>query len=908
MQGTVGNNDAATAAGTGVGEWDARVSLVEAMAEKDINVDINDVIIDGKLHRIYVEGDDKGTKNGFYTAFFDETPAGNFGCNKRYGYDVKHPWSMKVKRAPMSAEEKRAYREKMDADRARRAAEESARDAAAAALANRIWDAATHVEGDDHPYLKRKGIQSYGLRVGTWEKVDQNTGEVSIISKNALLIPIWAPGKKIHSLQAILPDAKKLGRDKDYLSGANKHGHYFSIGKPIEHEGKQVILLVEGYATGASLHAATGHAVIVAFDAPNLLPVAELMRHNFPDATIVVAGDNDQWTLRPVKNPGLMRANEVRDAVDALVAMPQFDAALGVANATGKIKGPNDFNDLARLEGDDAVRAVIANTLIPPAVAEHDALAGALQVEDEELIDFAADGAMGSNDDEKLADVFVLSVKNMVPATLAVDLPQEILEQHAVTPITPRVTREMKEHAVAGLPGADARDGMFGCPLTEVGNAERLFGFHGNNLRYCPDTKAWLHWENGCWLWDLDGSKLRQLAADLSLSIYDEGRNYLHQAEHFIKWARKSGEKRTIESATKLLADRHELRIPLAHIDGDKFVMGIDDGRQVVDLRTGRVRLAQQSDMITKSAGVRGVGDESKAVRWKKFLDEVFLGDQQMIDWLQRFLGYSLTGSTREQFFMFGFGGGSNGKGVLASVMREVWADYYRTISSDTLMEQRRSSGAATPELAKLVGARLIISGETERGCALSEALVKLVTGEEEISCRHLYGPEFEYLPQFKLFMAGNYKPTIRGTDNGIWRRVRLVPFNRKFEEHEMDKGLGAKLIEEREHIFAWILAGCLKWQERGLCDRPGAVERATREYRAKEDVIGEWLCEICSFGPDNTTGARDLFSKYQVWALANGYRPMSEKNFRENMLERDGITVTRRAAGNQYKGIAVLF
>jgi P4 family phage/plasmid primase-like protien len=477
-----------------------------------------------------------------------------------------------------------------------------------------------------------------------------------------------------------------------------------------------------------------------------------------------------------------------------------------------------------------------------------------------------------------------------------------------LTSVTPIVAREKKVRDVTGLPGADARDGMFGCPLTEVGNAERLFGFHGDDLRYCPDTKAWLHWENGCWSWDRDGSKLRQLAADLSLSIYDEGRNYLHQAEHFIKWARKSGEKRTIESATKLLADRHELRVPLAHIDNDNFLMGIDNGRQVVDLRTGLVRLAQQSDMITKSAGVCAVGDESKAVRWKAFLEEVFLGDHQMIEWLHRFLGYSLTGSTSEQIFMFGFGGGSNGKGVLASVMREVWGDYYRTISSDTLMEQRRASGAATPELADLVGARLIISGETERGCALSEALVKLMTGEEEIPCRQLYGEKFQYLPQFKLFMAGNYKPTIRGTDNGIWRRVRLVPFNRKFENHEMDKQLGAKLAAEREHIFAWIIAGCLKWQERGLGDQPGVVEHATREYRAKEDVIGEWLSEICLFSPDKTTGARELFSKYQAWALANGYRPMSEKSFRENMLERPGISATRGAAGVKYKGISVLF
>lgn len=347
-------------------ETQAIEEFCDAMFNQDIDVDPADIIADGKLHRVHARGDSKNVKDAWYVLHVDDRPAGKYGHNGKFGHDASFSWSMKVDRAPMSAEEKRAYREKMEADRARREQETAERHAAAAVLANRMWEAATTIEGDGHPYLQRKGIQSYGLRVGTWEKVDQDTGEVSVISKNALLIPIWSR-KVIHSLQAILPDDKKLGRDKDYLSGANKHGHYYSFGKPLEHEGKQVILLCEGYATGASLHAATNHAVIVAFDAPNLLPVAEFMRGAFPDATMVVCADNDQWTLKPVANPGLTRAREVRDAVGALVALPEFDAALGVPNEAGKLRGPTDFNDLMRLEGADAVRRVIAETLNPPA-------------------------------------------------------------------------------------------------------------------------------------------------------------------------------------------------------------------------------------------------------------------------------------------------------------------------------------------------------------------------------------------------------------------------------------------------------------------------------------------------------------------------------------------------------------
>jgi putative DNA primase/helicase len=349
-----------------VHETQAIEQFCDAMFDKDIDVDLLDIVADGKLHRVHDKGDGKNVKDAWYILHVDDRPAGKFGHNGKYGYDVSFPWSMKVQLPKLSAEEKRLYREKMEADRAQRDSETAARHAQAAEQANRIWDAATPVEGDAHPYLQRKGIQSYGLRVGRWEKMDPETGEVSLISDNALLIPIWSR-KVIHSLQAILPDAKKLGRDKDYLSGANKHGHYYSFGKPVEHEGKSVILIVEGYATGASLHAATGHAVIVAFDAPNLLPVAEAMRAGFPDATLIVCADNDQWTLKPVANPGLTRAREVREAVGALVAVPQFDPALGIANEAGKVKGPNDFNDLAQLEGIDAVRQVIADTLNPPA-------------------------------------------------------------------------------------------------------------------------------------------------------------------------------------------------------------------------------------------------------------------------------------------------------------------------------------------------------------------------------------------------------------------------------------------------------------------------------------------------------------------------------------------------------------
>ena len=343
-------------------ESDVIQEFHSAMAEHGVVVALGDIEADGKLHRIDVDGDKRGTKNGWYVLHADEYPRGEFGCNRRFGNDHKIKWSAKAPARPLTPDEKRAYREKMDRQRAAREAETAARREAAAALANRLWNEAK--PADEHPYLTRKQIKAHGLRVGKWEKV-RDSGEVYLISPHALLVPLYGLGKKLMGLQAILP--KKLlddgTRDKDYSKDVAKEGLFFPIGKPLTVDGKQVIIICEGYATGASIHEATGHAVIVAFDAPNLLPVARVIRAKFADATILFAADNDQWTVRPVVNPGLTRAREAAAEVGGLVALPEFDTSLGVVGEKG---GPTDFNDLQLARGADEVRATIEAALNPP--------------------------------------------------------------------------------------------------------------------------------------------------------------------------------------------------------------------------------------------------------------------------------------------------------------------------------------------------------------------------------------------------------------------------------------------------------------------------------------------------------------------------------------------------------------
>ena len=338
--------------------------FVDAMFEKGIKVDPTKIIADGKLHRIHVEGDNPTEQNGWYVLHSDDHPAGKFGCNRRYGYDTSFPWKSNAERTPMTAEERRAYREKMEAQRKQREEELAAQHKRAAELANRIWDEAVKCTDDSHPYLRRKGVKAHSLRIGTWYKFVN--GERQKISDKALLVPIRDAEKNILSLQAILPDSNSsLGRDKDYLSGSDKHGRFYAFGQPQTVNGKEVVVIAEGYATGASVHEATGHAVIVAFDAPNLLPVAQAIRSRdrFKNATLVIAADNDQWTLKPVENPGLTRAREVVEAVGARIALPPFGTETGVEDASGKKRGPTDWNDWAMLHGNDSVKALFDEVL-----------------------------------------------------------------------------------------------------------------------------------------------------------------------------------------------------------------------------------------------------------------------------------------------------------------------------------------------------------------------------------------------------------------------------------------------------------------------------------------------------------------------------------------------------------------
>lgn len=439
------------------------------------------------------------------------------------------------------------------------------------------------------------------------------------------------------------------------------------------------------------------------------------------------------------------------------------------------------------------------------------------------------------------------------------------------------------------LAAVDVRDGTENTrALTELGNAQRMADLHGDHVRYVPEVKSWLYFAQGAWRWDTGGAFIRELASQLPRQIYSEGAQVdIVQASHCAKWARSSQSARVIDNAVSLLSDQGRIRLSLATIDADQMLIGFDHARQVIDLRTGIECPATPADYITKSLTPCAVGDSAKAVRWLAFLGQIFDNDAQLIDWIWRWCGYLLTGLTSEQIFLFFFGLGANGKSVFAELLRHVLADYGRTVASETLTDTKRTASAPSPDLAVLLGCRFAMASETEDGSALAESLIKSMTGGDTIYACKKYCDPFEFKPAFKLLMLGNHRPIVHGTDHGIWRRVRLVPFTRTFSEQERDPRLLDTLKAEAPHILAWMVAGCLAWQRRGLADVPAVVASQTADYRAEQDVIGQFLAECTNTDRNAEVETGALYSCYQSWAVTAGLRPASKVSLGRRMGER---------------------
>ena len=438
-------------------------------------------------------------------------------------------------------------------------------------------------------------------------------------------------------------------------------------------------------------------------------------------------------------------------------------------------------------------------------------------------------------------------------------------------------------------------------PLTDMGNSERLVCRHGEDLRYCHVWGRWLGWTGRRWERDETDGTVRRMK-DTVRAIYAEaaGAPTPEERKAVAAWAQKSEAEARINAAINLA--RSELPVRPAELDADQWALNVPNG--TLDLRSGELRPHRREDRLTKLAGA-AYDPDAQCPTWLAVLDKIMGGSAGLIRFLQRAIGYALTGDTREQVLFILYGTGQNGKSTLLETLAALLGDYAQTAEFSTFLARDRDT--VRNDLADLFGARFVSAVEAEGGRRLAEALIKSLTGGDTIKARFLFQEYFRFRPTFKLFLAANQKPVIRGTDIGIWRRIRLIPFTVQIPEPEQDKALPEKLRAELAGILAWSLRGCLDWQRHGF-DVPDEVKEATDGYRAEMDVLGDFLAERCALEPAGWATTRDLYKAYTAWCEASSERPLSKNPFSTRLAER-GFASTRvgKAQARGWRGIRLL-
>jgi putative DNA primase/helicase len=430
--------------------------------------------------------------------------------------------------------------------------------------------------------------------------------------------------------------------------------------------------------------------------------------------------------------------------------------------------------------------------------------------------------------------------------------------------------------------------------LTDMGNAHRLVAKHGDGLRYCHLWNKWLVWDKRRWRVDETGEVVR-LAKQTVQAIYAEAAEANDQdaSQALAKHALKSQAEARIRAMITLAESEPTIPVRPDELDAHPWLLAVSNG--TLDLRNGWLRPHERADLITRLAPV-AYEPEAACPIWLAFLERIMDGDADLIGFLQRAVGYALTGNTGERALFLLHGSGANGKSTFLETLRVILGDYAMRTPTETLLA--RHEGAIPNDVARLKGARFVAASEAEEGKRLAESLVKALTGGDTISARFMRGEWFDFQPEFKLWLATNHKPIIRGTDKGIWDRIRLIPFLVRIPDDEQDKALSAKLWGELPGILAWAVRGCLSWQQFGL-DSPAAVMHATSEYRAEMDTLGHFLDNVCTQDNDARVPAQALYSAYKTWAEGAGERPISQRAFSTRLTERGFVHRRSGATGN---------
>lgn len=438
---------------------------------------------------------------------------------------------------------------------------------------------------------------------------------------------------------------------------------------------------------------------------------------------------------------------------------------------------------------------------------------------------------------------------------------------------------------------------------TDVGNAEMFVHLYGKYVRYDHDNKCWLLWAKHWWEED-SHKKIYELAIK-SVRMRQEHSGQISSSAEMheeIKHCSASLSANRLEAMLKLVSTMPGIATRTGDWNNSGYLLGVANG--VVDLKTGVFSDGEPEQLITYHCHAK-YDTEAAGERWHSFLHEVFAGDTELVRFIQKAVGYSLTGDTSEQCFFLLHGNGGNGKSTLLDAIKQALGDYSATTPFSTF--EQNSKSQIPNDVADLVGSRMVTSSESNELDRFNEARIKCMTGGEAMKARRLYGDLFEFRPTFKVWFSVNFLPRIHDPSEGMWRRVRPIPFKVDFR-NTPDRHLNDKLLEEKDAILKWAIDGCLLWQQEGL--QPTAamlVELA--DYRESNDTILEFINECCELRSDATAEMSSIWKTYQNWANEAGIdRPLSRGQLSQQLLNKGCVkSRTGKACTRIWRGIELV-
>ena len=437
----------------------------------------------------------------------------------------------------------------------------------------------------------------------------------------------------------------------------------------------------------------------------------------------------------------------------------------------------------------------------------------------------------------------------------------------------------------------------------DTGNALRFRDANAGLIHYNHVDGCWIYWDGVRWASDENGEIKRRadkMLADMAKDLKEMQDDPAYNAykKHLSRSRSHRGKEGFIAEA------RHLEGVPVLPSEMDRAGNAFNVRNCLISLKTGKTAEHDKKYMISKLAPVT-YDENAKCPRWDRFIEEITCGDKSLQLYLQRMIGYCMTAYTKEQCMFFLYGNGSNGKSVFVDTIAYMLGEYAASCQPETVMMRDRNN-TARGDLARLKGARMVVTSEPNDGCRLDEGIVKQMTGgtENKLTARFLYGREFEFSPEFKIVMSTNYKPVIKGTDNGIWRRVRLIPFTAEFTKENRDPQLTEKLRRELPGILNWAIAGAVGWCKEGL--PPCAIiDEAGQEYRSEMDRVQQFLDDCTTRSESSSTQASTLYKCYKAWCSEQGDRfPVGSTKFFMELKRR--FKSRKTEAYNEYIGIKI--